>query len=353
MLTATFPTPPPSPPSYADYALSLTVSPAFVANEYADLSLQENGTPLPTPSITTREGLAAEWLKRYNATTDKEKAAGGIVLESAGDKAQYGVTFVHSSAKHMGLLVSRQARLVRRNPAISIGRITQFVVLASIFGSIYYKISTDNFVVKYSLAIFAASAVAFASFAEIPTIFISKRTAARQMSAGFYQPLAYVLSVIVNSLPVGILSTFLFGTILYWMTGFADDAGRYFFFVLTLICHELACSAIFRMFAFSMPREELAQAAAGITTGTFLVFGGFYIPYSKIPPFMWPIYYISPFSWTVRSMADSEFTAGSYTRAAACQRQQLVQFLIMPCANAITHTTQFTRFSRYYPCQFP
>ena len=84
----------------------------------------------------------------------------------------------------LGSLVRRQAKLVKRNPAVSFGRITQFIVLSSIFGSIYYKLPLDEFVTKISLSIFAASAVAFAAFAEIPALFAGKRVAARQLEGG-------------------------------------------------------------------------------------------------------------------------------------------------------------------------
>ena len=50
------------------------------------------------------------------------------------------------------------------------------------------------------------------------------------------------------------------------MVGFADDAGRYFFFVAALLAHELSTAALFRFFSFLAPSEELAQAAAGIST---------------------------------------------------------------------------------------
>jgi ABC-type multidrug transport system ATPase subunit len=121
-----------------------------------------------------------------------------------------------------------------------------------------------------------------------------------------------VLSVAINSLPVSLLSSFIFATIIYWMTGFTNDAGRYFFFVLVLVCHELATAALFRFYGFVFPTEELAAAAAGITTGSLLVFGGFYIAYPLIPNYFLSIYYLSPFSWSVRSMCISEFTADPY-----------------------------------------
>ena len=111
-----------------------------------------------------------------------------------------------------------------------------------------------------------------------------------------------MLSVAINSLPVSLLSSFIFATIIYWMTGFTNDAGRYFFFVLVLVCHELATAALFRFYGFVFPTEELAAAAAGITTGSLLIFGGFYIAYPLIPNYFLSIYYLSPFSWSVRSM---------------------------------------------------
>ena len=48
----------------------------------------------------------------------------------------------------MSLLVSRQTKIVIRNPAISFGRVFQFILLGAIFGSVYYKIGVDNFITK-------------------------------------------------------------------------------------------------------------------------------------------------------------------------------------------------------------
>lgn len=293
-------------PSYvdaADFALTVCVSPSFAAATYGG-----------APELLSREALAAEWdaARKAAAAQAAPLAQGGVSLETAAQRAQFACATVGSAAAHTALLVSRQAKIVKRNPAVSIGRIMQFIILGCIFGSVYYKILTDNFIVKISMTIFAASAVSFASFAEIPAIFVGKRTAARHIQTAFYTPFAYVLSVAINSLPAGLFSTFLFSTILYWMCGFANDGGRYVFFVFSIICHELSTSALFRFYSFAAPTEEIGQAAAGITTGTLLVFGGFYIAYPVIPKYFYSIYYLSPFSWTVRSIVNSEFTSEPY-----------------------------------------
>jgi ABC-type multidrug transport system ATPase subunit len=292
----------------ADFALSFCVSPTFTAKSQASQ---------PKAEFLNRTNLAQHWqetrtnlLKSTNIPSTLSD--GGVLLSTDLDKAQFGKGTVHDSLTHLSLLLTRQSKLVSRNPAVSIGRIMQFIILASIFGSIYWKLDVDNFVTKISMVIFAASSVSFASFAEIPAIFVGKRTAARQLNGAFYTPLSYVLSVFVSSLPIGCFSTALFATIMYWMCGFAEDAGRYFFFVFGILCHELATAALFRFYAFFWSTQELAQASAGITTGSLLVFGGFYIAYPLIPNYMLSIYYISPFSWTVRSIVYSELTSSPY-----------------------------------------
>jgi ABC-type multidrug transport system ATPase subunit len=285
----------------ADYALSMCVSPSYVAATFGSIP----------GSLTSREDLASNWLKN-RAVVPPRSSKDHFVLHTASERAQWGVQCVHSQFHHLNLLTARQRKIVFRNPAVSFGRVFQFIVLGSIFGSIYYKLAFEDFVAKISLAMFSLSAVSFAAFSEIPAIFIGKKTAAKQMEGGFFQPFAFVLSVILNSLPTSLLSTFIFATIMYWMVGYADDVGRYFFFTLALVIHELAVSALFRLYSFALPTEELAQAASGITTGASLIFGGFYIAYPKIPPFMWPVYYLSPFSWTVRAIVDSEFTSAPY-----------------------------------------
>jgi energy-coupling factor transporter ATP-binding protein EcfA2 len=196
-----------------DYALALCVSPAFVADTYHAGAAR--------PALTTREALADAWRAKA-ASTARETAVGGISLQDPATRAQYGSRTVHPAIRQTGLLFARQGKVVRRNPAVSVGRVVQFIVLGAIFGSVYFKLpmfdlnGALNFIPKISLAIFACSAVSFATFAEIPAIFVGKRTAAKQIDGGFFGPVPYVLSIVLNALPASIISTFLFATILYW-----------------------------------------------------------------------------------------------------------------------------------------
>jgi hypothetical protein len=267
----------------ADYAALVCVSPVFAAaSQPAPAGFRGPVAGEGSEALAAQWALAAE--RSYSAVSSAS-ATGGVALRSAAAAAQWGARQVHSSAQHVRLLLARQSKVVFRNPAISFGRVVQFIILACIFGSVYYQLSVDDFITKISMSIFAASAVAFAAFAEIPAIFASKRAAARQMQGGMYGPFAFVLSVALNSLPVSLISTAIFGTIIYWMVGFSAEPGRFFFFLASLVCHELSTAALFRFYGFLWPTEELAAAAAGISTGTLLIFGGFYIAFPLIPDY--------------------------------------------------------------------
>jgi len=99
----------------------------------------------------------------------------------------------------------------------------------------------------------------FAAFSEIPAIFVGKKTAAKQMEGGFFQPVAFVLSVIINSLPTSLVSTFIFATIMYWMVGYADDVGRFFFSRLLLSFTSLLCPRFFGCILLHFPPRNLLK----------------------------------------------------------------------------------------------
>ena len=107
----------------ADYALSLCVSPAYTAETFA-------GAAAPAPALRTREGLAEAWRKAAPAPAPPARL--GVPLDTPLALAQYARPQVHSAGTHTRLLLARQAKVTQRNPAVSIGRIMQFLMLGSL-----------------------------------------------------------------------------------------------------------------------------------------------------------------------------------------------------------------------------
>lgn len=302
-----------------DYLTHFLISPAMCA----ELALvhQEDKTKVPT--LQTIPELASYWTQspEYQALMNdgttvvaRSKTENSPLLLTPYTVQQYapqsfnGSTFI----KQFKLLLGRQIKLIKRNPPLGFAKLSQGLVMGLIIGSLYYKPDPAAFPLRFALALFAAIFLAFGNMAEIPAVDVSKRIVYRQTSSNLYEPLPYLSSILVTHFPFTVAANIIFSSLLYYFSGYVDNVGRFFFFYLTLLSHELALSAMFRTFAYIAPSMELGQALAGAFTGIFLVFGGFLIAYPSIPKYAWPLFYISPFSWTVRSIAINEFEDDSY-----------------------------------------
>jgi len=107
---------------------------------------------------------------------------------------------------------------------------------------------------------------------------------------------------------LALVQDMIFCTLLYWIVGYANDAGRYFFWCFCGIAMDLCMSAMFRFvaraaqcwwavdlmqgrfplaamhcfsvcsfYAIAAPSQEFAGVLAGAGTGLELVYGGEYI----------------------------------------------------------------------------
>jgi ABC-type multidrug transport system permease subunit len=110
--------------------------------------------------------------------------------------------------------------------------------------------------------------------AEIPLASEFKLVVYKQVDAGFYSTFSYVSSVILMHMPLAILECFIFGTFLYWMGNFADEPGRYFFYLLILLGSNLSIGAMFRTVAYVAKNPDVALNLAGPVTSICLLFGG-------------------------------------------------------------------------------
>jgi len=139
-----------------------------------------------------------------------------------------------------------------------------------------------------------------------------RATAYKLSRAGLFDEFMYVTSVWLVHAPLAILNSLVLSLCVYFMVDFTPVASRFFFFWLIVAGVELAMSGWFRFVTYASPKQELAQTLAGSSTGVFLLMAGFLVTRTNIPVFMRWLYYISPFSWAVRSLALNEFFADRY-----------------------------------------
>jgi len=203
---------------------------------------------------------------------------------------------------------------MKRNQLLVGPRIGQAIFLGLVLGSVYVQLDDSEFAAKIGLILFAVIQVAFGNMAEVPTAIESKNTVYKQVDAGFYPSSSYVVSSAIVHFPLAIVESFIFGSLLYWIAGYVNNAARYFFFILIMLATNLAMSTFFRSITYLSANQDVAQMTAGPITVICLLFGGFLLTADKVPSYLIWLYWLSPFSWAVKSISQSEFSDPHYDR---------------------------------------
>lgn len=153
--------------------------------------------------------------------------------------------------------------------------------------------------------------LAFANLSELSFISESKAVVSKQLSSGLTHPLALVCATNLTMLPLALIETVLFGTIVYFAAGFELAVSPFLFFLLALFSISSAMSQLFRFVAFTTSAEVGYQLNMNATM-VFVVFGGFLLPRDQISNALLWLYYASPFSWTANAIALSEFSSPTF-----------------------------------------
>ena len=227
-------------------------------------------------------------------------------------KRQYAQPFPHSWPRHFHMAVTRQGKLFWRNKQVLMPRIFQAVLMGIVYGTLFYKLAIGDYQSKMGLLMYLTMFGAFANLSELPVAAEARAVVTKQLDSSFYPTLPYIFSVIFLSLPLLVIETLIFGTLMYWLPGFVPEAGRYFFWLLLLLCGSLAMSTFFRTISYVTPNPDVARQLDFPFILLFVIFGGFLIPYSEIPHWLVWVFWISPLSWGVRSLALNEFKSSRY-----------------------------------------
>ena len=70
--------------------------------------------------------------------------------------------------------------------------------------------------------------------------------------------------------------------------------------------------AFFRFIAYASPSLSLGQSFAGPLVAQLMMFAGFLITHVKLANWLVWLYWISPLSWGIRTLAQNEFDDGKY-----------------------------------------
>ena len=271
--------------------------------DYADDSKQSysvsvvNGTkqPLEPPALETavmvdrwrRSSDFVDLIAESSVALEVNQSDPKNALEPASwipfTKKQFAADYPHSAFQHMRLCLHRQRLLTVRNKQVFMPRFFQAVLVGVIFGTLFYQLDPSDYNSRFGVTLYVCMYTAFSNLSELPVASEARAVVTKQLDASFFPSLPYVFSVIFMGIPIIVIEIIIFSLWMYWMTGFAAEAGRFFFFVFTLLSSSLALSTFFRSISYVTPNPDVARQLDLPFIIIFVIFGGFLIRTARCP----------------------------------------------------------------------
>ena len=236
------------------------------------------------------------------------------------------------------LLFKRQLQLLFRNKVYINAHIISNLFLGVVFGLTYWQQPTAitsglNMVV---LIFNVIQNLSIASFQMIPTIMDQRQVYYKQKMENFFPPAAYIVADTLAFMPIAVLDTFTYGTIVYFMTGMAYQAAPYFTWIGILITFGLYAAVSTRALCFLIPDLDGAQGMLILIMVMFILTSGLLVnPVLLESSWLVWMYWANPFAYTLRGLFLDQMTSGDYAKPCPGSGN-------MTCGSVVLETQGFT-----------
>jgi len=204
-------------------------------------------------------------------------------------------------------LMRRQFILTKRNHAFLLGRAMLVLIMGLIFSTLFYQMDMADTQVTMGVIFAAMLFLGLGQAAMLSTFYDSRNVFYKQRAANFYRTSSFVLASSISQIPLALLESLVFGSLVYWVGGFVKEAGAYLLFELFLVLVILVFLSLFFFLVAATPNLSIAKPVAMLCLMIFILFGGFVVSKNTIPDWLIWLYWIDPVAWTVRSAVVSQY----------------------------------------------
>jgi ABC-type multidrug transport system ATPase subunit/ABC-type multidrug transport system permease subunit len=203
-------------------------------------------------------------------------------------------------------LATKQRRTYWRNPQYNFMRLFLFPLYAVIFGTTFYQLETDSLKKINSHIGLIYNSMDFIGVINLMTVLeitcAERAVFYRERMSNYYGPLPYSLSLFFAEIPYLVVVIASFVTIEYWLVGWNDNAGDFFFFLLIFYLYTSLCTYIGQWMSALMPNAKVANVAVGALSCLFNLFSGYLLPRPAMESWYKWIQYIMPSSYSLNAL---------------------------------------------------
>ncbi|GMF35934.1 unnamed protein product [Phytophthora fragariaefolia] len=234
------------------------------------------------------------------------------LLSSASDFMDCTPEFQQSFVENVIVVTRRQMMVAIRNKAFIRVRGFMVIVIALLYGSLFYQLELTNVQVTMGVMFQSLFFLGLGQYAQVPGYCSIRAIFYKQRRANHVRTAAYVLACSASQIPWALGETIVFGTVVYWMCGFVATAAHFLLYELLIFQTLMAFAAWYFFMAAVTPDMHIAKPVSMMSIFTFVAFAGFVIPKNQIPDYFVWIYWMDPIAWCLRAVAVSQYRSPDF-----------------------------------------
>ncbi|GLE01188.1 hypothetical protein PINS_up010018 [Pythium insidiosum] len=209
-------------------------------------------------------------------------------------------------------LARRQFVVTMRNRAFLRGKAVLVTVMALLYGSAFYQFDFKDVQVGMGVIFLSALYLALTQSPMLPLYYDARRVFYKQRRANFFPTSAFVLSIAASQIPMTLIETIVFGSIIYAMCGLAPSVGAFLTFELVLFTCSLSFAGIYYCVTCFTPNILVGKPLCLVWLLLGVIYAGFIVPYGQFPAYIEWLYWLDPISWGTRAIAISQYRSSRY-----------------------------------------
>ncbi|EIE25913.1 ATP-binding cassette transporter [Coccomyxa subellipsoidea C-169] len=240
-------------------------------------------------------------LKPFNCTEESDKALAWTKFALTGWQA-------------FKACLRRECILTDRYQFLYKFRTCQVLIMATITGTVFLKtrqaptslLNGQNYM---SVCFYSVMVLFFNGQTEL-TIAVDRLPAFyKQRLEGLHPAWAYTLPITFLRIFYSLTEAGIWSVLVYWLVGFAPDAGRFLvFFAILFLVHQNAV-AMFRVFAALTRDMVVATSVGSLFLVIYLMLSGYILAKPDMPNWWVWAYWLDPFSYAIQGLIANEFSA--------------------------------------------
>ncbi|OWY96952.1 ABC transporter, partial [Phytophthora megakarya] len=230
------------------------------------------------------------------------------VKDSMDPMPKFQQSFLESTAT----LFKREIMITYRNKAFIFGRLLMILVMGLLFSTIYYDFDPTQVSVATGVIFSSVMFLSMGQSSQLPVFMANRDIFYKQRGANFYRTSSYVLANSIGGIPLSLAETVIFGTLVYWLCGFAAEAGLFILFELILLLSNLAMGSWFFFLSSVCSHENIATPLCMMSILIFIIFAGFIVTTDEIPDYLIWAHWISPMSWSIKALAINQYRSSAF-----------------------------------------